>query len=81
MMDAGNYAAASEYFDKFFERTFRWINPKQFEKCFIHCIREIAALADRSIVAMDGKSMCGDFDTDDKKSPIHIVSAWVSENR
>lgn len=63
-----------------FERTFRWIDPKQFEKCFVHWIREIAALADRSIVAIDGKTMCGAFDTDDKKSPIHIVSAWASEN-
>ncbi|MBV7276526.1 ISAs1 family transposase [Clostridium sp. PL3] len=63
-----------------FERTFRWIDPKQFEKCFIHWVKEIAALADRSVVAIDGKTMCGAFDTDDKKSPIHIVSAWASEN-
>lgn len=63
-----------------FERTFRWIDPKQFEKCFIHWVREIAELADRSIVAIDGKTMCGAFDTDDKRSPIHIVSAWASEN-
>lgn len=63
-----------------FERTFRWIDPKQFEKCFVHWVREIALLADRSIVAIDGKTMRGAFDTDDKKSPIHIVSAWASEN-
>lgn len=63
-----------------FERTFRWIDPKQFEKCFIHWVKEIAALADRSVVAIDGKTMCGAFDTNDKKSPIHIVSAWASEN-
>jgi predicted transposase YbfD/YdcC len=63
-----------------FERTFRWIDPKQFEKCFVHWVREIAALAARSIVAIDGKTMCGAFDTDDRKSPVHIVSAWASEN-
>lgn len=63
-----------------FERTFRWIDPKQFEKCFIQWVKEIAALAGRSVVAIDGKTMCGAFDTDDKKSPIHIVSAWASEN-
>jgi predicted transposase YbfD/YdcC len=63
-----------------FERVFKWIEPKQFEKCFIHWVREIAALADRSVVAIDGKTMRGAFDTDDKKSPIHIVSAWASEN-
>lgn len=63
-----------------FERVFRWIDPKQFEKCFVHWVREIATLADRSIVAIDGKTMRGAFDTDDKKSPIHIVSAWASEN-
>lgn len=63
-----------------FERVFRWIEPKQFEKCFVHWVREIAELAARSVVAIDGKTMRGAFDTDDKKSPIHIVSAWASEN-
>lgn len=64
-----------------FERTFRWIDSKQFEKCFVYWIKEISTLAERSIVAIDGKTMRGAFDTDDKKSPIHIVSAWASENR
>lgn len=63
-----------------FERAFKWIEPKQFEKCFIHWVSEITELADRSVVAIDGKTMRGAFDTDDKKSPIHIVSAWASEN-
>ena len=63
-----------------FERVFRWIDPKQFEKCFVHWVREIAELADRTVVAIDGKTMRGAFDSDDKKSPIHIVSAWASEN-
>lgn len=63
-----------------FERVFRWIDPKQFEKCFVHWVKEIAALGERSIVAIDGKTMRGAFDTEDKKSPIHIVSAWASEN-
>ncbi|SHI01519.1 ISAs1 family transposase [Clostridium grantii] len=63
-----------------FERVFRWIDPKQFEKCFVYWVREIATLADRSVVAIDGKTMRGAFDTDDKKSPVHIVSAWASEN-
>lgn len=63
-----------------FERVFKWIEPKQFETCFVHWVREIATLSDRSIVAIDGKTMRGAFDTDDKKSPIHIVSAWASDN-
>lgn len=40
-----------------FERVFRWTDPKQFEKCFVHWVREIATLAERSIVAIDGKTM------------------------
>jgi predicted transposase YbfD/YdcC len=62
------------------ERVFKWIDPKQFEKCFITWVREIAELAKRSIVAIDGKTMRGAFDGTDKKSPIHIVSAWASSN-
>jgi len=32
------------------------------------------------IVAIDGKTMRGAYTDEDKKSPIHIVSAWASEN-
>lgn len=63
-----------------FERVFRWLDPKQFERCFVHWVREIATLSERSVVAIDGKTMRGAFDSEDKKSPVHIVSAWASEN-
>jgi len=63
-----------------FERVFQWLDPKQFEKCFIRWVQDIVSLEERSIVAIDGKTMRGAYNGEDKKSPIHIVSAWASEN-
>jgi len=63
-----------------FKRVFQWLDPKQFEKCFIRWVQDIASLSERSVVAIDGKTMRGAYTDEDKKSPIHIVSAWASEN-
>jgi predicted transposase YbfD/YdcC len=62
------------------ERVFKWINPKEFQACFINWMKEIVELSAGTIVAIDGKTMRGAFDGEDKKSPIHIVSAWASQN-
>jgi predicted transposase YbfD/YdcC len=63
-----------------FKRVFQCLDPKQFEKCFIRWVQDIASLSERSIVVIDGKTMRGAYTDEDKKSPIHIVSAWASEN-
>lgn len=62
------------------ERVFKWISPKEFQICFINWMKEIVELSAGTIVAIDGKTMRGAFDGEDKKSPIHIVSAWASQN-
>lgn len=62
------------------ERAFKRISPKEFQKCFINWMKEIVELSAGTIVAIDGKTMRGAFDGEDKKSPIHIVSAWASQN-
>lgn len=63
-----------------FRRVFRMINPKQFEKCFILWARDIAKRSKGGIVAFDGKTACGAKESNQDKSPIHIVSAWSSQN-
>jgi len=63
-----------------FQRTFRMIDPKQFEKCFIRWIKEIARISKGSIVAIDGKTVRGAKEGDQEKSPVHIVSAWCNKN-
>jgi len=63
-----------------FRRVFRMIDPKQFEKCFIYWVKEIARDTKGTIVAIDGKTARGARDAGQEKSPIHIVSAWINKN-
>lgn len=59
-----------------YERVFRWIDGKEFERSFILWMREICADGELGIVAIDGKTMRGSGDGERK--PLHIVSAWTS---
>lgn len=63
-----------------FRRVFRLIDPKQFEKCFIRWVKDIARRSKGNIVAIDGKTVRGAKEADHESSPIHIVSAWTSQN-
>ena len=63
-----------------FQRIFRMIDPKQFEKCFIYWVKEIARNTKGAVVAIDGKTARGARDVGQEKSPIHIVSAWMNKN-
>lgn len=63
-----------------FRRVFRMIEPKQFEKCFILWTKDIARRSKGSVVAIDGKTVRGAKDAGREKSPVHIVSAWSSQN-
>ena len=62
------------------ERVFRWIEPKQFEKCFICWTNEFKLLKDRQTIAIDGKTCRGSSDKSIDRSAIHMVSAWACEN-
>jgi len=63
-----------------FERTFKWIDGKQFERCFILWMREVCQEKGFRVIAIDGKTMRGSGDKALNKRPLHIVSAWTSEN-
>ena len=59
-----------------YERVFRWIDGREFERSFILWMREITAEGKLGIVAIDGKTMRGS--RDGERNPLHIVSAWAS---
>lgn len=61
-----------------FNRVFSAIDPKQFERCFINWVKELASLNDKEVVSIDGKTIRG-AKSKGKKSPYHILSAWSSE--
>ncbi|GAA6618972.1 ISAs1 family transposase [Scytonema sp. NUACC26] len=63
-----------------FARLFARLNPEQFQKSFISWIQSISKLTNEEIIAIDGKTLRGSYDTSNDKAAIHMVSAWVSAN-
>ncbi|GHV40509.1 hypothetical protein FACS1894179_07140 [Bacteroidia bacterium] len=62
-----------------FNRVFSALDPQELEQCFMDWTRSVADLCANEVVAIDGKSMCGSR-TSDKKSIVHMVSAWAEKN-
>jgi predicted transposase YbfD/YdcC len=52
------------------------IHPDQFHACFLSWVQSIAQHIPESIIAIDGKTLCGAYGPDDPKAVLHIVSAW-----
>lgn len=63
-----------------FGRVFSRLDPKAFEACFRSWIAALAATATEGVVAIDGKSLRGSFDTASGKSPLHMVSAFSASS-
>jgi hypothetical protein len=62
-----------------FRRVFGLIDSESFEACFADWVRSQADDPDGEIVAIDGKTVRRSFDHEKDKSPLHVVSAWASE--
>lgn len=62
-----------------FNRVFSNIDSALFESCFIQWVSSLAQLKPREVIAIDGKTIKG-AKSSGKKSPVHMVSAWASEN-
>jgi predicted transposase YbfD/YdcC len=61
-------------------RLMRKLNTKQFANCFTHWIQAVTQATNGDVIAIDGKTLRGSFNTSDGKSAIHMVSAWSSAN-
>ena len=64
-----------------FRRVFMLIDKDESENCFIRWITTVETVTGGQVVAIDGKTNRGSHDRASGKSPIHVVSAWASENR
>ncbi|MDM8556349.1 ISAs1 family transposase [Desulfococcaceae bacterium HSG7] len=64
-----------------FRRVFMLIDKDRFESCFISWINTVETVTEGQVIAIDGKTNRGTRDKTSGKSPIHVVSAWASENR
>ena len=62
-----------------FRRVFMLINPDAFEACFARWAQSLAGKAEREVVAVDGKTVRRSGSRRHDHGPLHLVSAWASD--
>ena len=75
--------------DDTFRRTISRLDPEAFEGAFRRWVTSVARRIDGETVALDGKTLRGSYDRDADRlasdrapqKPLHLVSAWASEQR
>ena len=63
-----------------FSRVFRLLDPEAFQRWFLGFMRQFAQGCE-GVLAVDGKTLRRSFDRAEAQSPLHLVSAWASEQR
>jgi predicted transposase YbfD/YdcC len=61
------------------ERVLSIINPKDFHECFYEFTKSLCKNSE-GLIAIDGKTSRGSYDSYHNKSAIHLVNAWSSAN-
>ncbi len=56
------------------------LSAQGFQECFMDWVSTVSEVTAGEIVAIDGKTLRRSHDRKQDKKPIHIVSAWASEN-
>jgi predicted transposase YbfD/YdcC len=64
-----------------FGRVFARLDPGALLRCIQSWLAAFRAAVDREIVAIDGKTLRGSFDSAAGQQPLHLVSAWASQAR
>jgi len=64
-----------------FGRVFAALNPDAFVECFLRWVKDLEGSTDGKVVAIDGKTARASLDRSKGRNPLHVVSAWVTENR
>ena len=59
---------------------FARLDAQQFQSCFIAWVERFTT-AVRGVVAVDGKTLRRSFDRAAEQGPIHMISAWSSQQR
>jgi predicted transposase YbfD/YdcC len=64
-----------------FNRVFAALDPSQFRECFAAWMRSVAGVLPAQVVALDGKTVRRSHARGAGRGPIHVVSAWATQNR
>jgi predicted transposase YbfD/YdcC len=64
-----------------FGRVFARLDPAGLSQCIHRWLTAFRATVDRELVAIDGKTLRGSFDTAAGQNPLHLVNAWATKAR
>jgi predicted transposase YbfD/YdcC len=64
-----------------FRRVLSAIDPVAFNACFVAWVQALSEGTAGKLVAIDGKTVRHSFDGATGKKSLHLVNAWISENR
>ena len=59
---------------------FSRLDPKQLQACFLDWVAALFKISDGEIIAIDGKTLRGSYDTASSRGAIHMVNAWACKN-
>src|SRR3954465_7748170 len=62
-----------------FRRVFMLIDPDAFEGCFTRWAQSLTSKVEREVVAIDGKTVRRSGSRRHNRGPLHLVSAWASD--
>jgi hypothetical protein len=63
-----------------FNAVFALLKPEQFERCLLSWIMSLVEVTEGQILAIDGKTLRGSYNTGDSRAAIHMVSVWATVN-
>lgn len=64
-----------------YRRVFERIEPEALQRCFLGWVKQVVEATGAQVIPIDGKTLKGSYDRNQKQSSLHMVSAWASENR
>lgn len=64
-----------------FRRVFERIDTKVFELCFQSWVSSLVEKIGVQVIPIDGKTLKGSYDREQRQSALHVVSAWATEHR
>lgn len=64
-----------------YRRVFERLSPEALHQCFLGWVAQVVEQAGAKVIPIDGKSMKGSYDRNQKQSALHMVSAWTSSHR
>lgn len=62
-------------------RTISAIKPEQFQACFLKWMAAVHTLTQGELIAIDGKTLRGSYNREDRSSTIHMISAYAIANK